>query len=248
MYIFGGSRKSGENSKKLYRINLGLEDVIEIDKLLPLNRVITPISVRRGVSWSHGGRMYIFGGKGEEPSAEARQQMQSGFFELDGPSNQFVCYDTVTNEWSYPKYKGKPPCPRSDHAMAQIGSHVFIFGGSTDDGYLGDLWRLDMDAMQWTYLATPVTPERRCYHSLTSNADNELVLYSGISNDNKDLRDCWVYSVRRNRWKRAQFEEEPRYLHTAVYSPRSSEILIFGGSCLGNSLIPTGKEKLGNHC
>lgn len=221
MYIFKGNI--------FYRVNLDqVGRTITFHR--PRNMGMEPIPVERSVSWSYNGRVYIFGGRGMEPSKAARQHMQPGFsHHRHGWNNQLACYDTTTNEWSYPQYRGNPPCPRYHHAMAQIGNQVFVFGGLSGRERLDDLWCLNMDTMRWVKKTHLSAPAGSSHHSLTANADGKLVLFGGISNNCELLKTCWVYGVTENRWYPAQTMMGPRRWHTAVFSPRLSEIFIVGG-------------------
>lgn len=116
--------------------------------------------------------------------------------------------------------------------MAQVGNRVFVFGGRSGKERLADLWCFNMDTMQWTQMITPdhlPTPEGRSWHSLTANANDELILYGGLSNNCEPLKDCWTYCETGNKWSPVRLTAEPRLWHTAVFSPLDSEILIYGG-------------------
>ena len=82
MYIFGGFTEHG-NVNSLYRVNLSplrnhkeylktkstrIEPQITFEKICVSNPDLAPMPCDKSVSWTHGGKLYIFGGYGYEPS------------------------------------------------------------------------------------------------------------------------------------------------------------------------------------
>ena len=57
-------------------------------------------------------------------------------FDRAGPSNAFFRFSTTAPQWEqldYPPSAGSPPSARYGHAMAAVGSDLFVFGGMLTD-------------------------------------------------------------------------------------------------------------------
>lgn len=46
---------------------------------------------------------------------------------------------------------GKPPMARQSHTATLVGRKIYIYGGSTESAFLGDVAVLDMDGLTWQY-------------------------------------------------------------------------------------------------
>ena len=101
MYIYGGYTDDG-NTSNLYRVNLAPLSYnldcsmkkalpqITFEKLKQENTDLSPIACDKNVSWTHGGRVYIFGGYGLEPSFSRRHFMPSDFIFLRDQASHWV--------------------------------------------------------------------------------------------------------------------------------------------------------------
>jgi N-acetylneuraminic acid mutarotase len=65
-------------------------------------------------------------------------------------TNDCLVFDPVYSIWYDAQTTGPKPCPRSGHAMARLGCHVYVFGGFyARSGFMGDLFVLDTEVMTW---------------------------------------------------------------------------------------------------
>lgn len=72
----------------------------------------------------------------------------------EGSTNDMYSFNTQTSQWTRAEAKGALPEPRSFHAMAAVGSSLFIFGGCGTGSRLNDLHRFDTDALEWEQMPT----------------------------------------------------------------------------------------------
>lgn len=132
-YIFGG-RKDDSNlvDSKLDFVKLTYNNKWEYEKVTP-ESTYSP-NVRYGHKMiSHEGDFYLFGG-----------QNGSTFY------NDVWKYDPDRNEWTELSVnKGKRPSGRSFSTMAIINSELWITGGISNDGYLKDTWKFDINKKEW---------------------------------------------------------------------------------------------------
>ena len=73
---------------------------------------------------------------------------------------------------------GPKPPRRHEHAAVALDKHLWLFGGSTDGGFLGDLWAFAPDRAQWASLrpsgghySRHMPPLSLVCHSLTPPSD-----------------------------------------------------------------------------
>lgn len=240
LYMFGGFSQEG-SLRTLHRLNLSN---LKWQYLKPEGML--PLACDKSVCWSYGGRFYLFAGYGRAHDStewNVDSSRQIGFqFILDtsshwhyrrGWNNQFACYDPETNRWQWPHCTGQIPVARAAHAVAMIGTKVYIFGGRNGNDRLNDMYELDMERFEWRQLMMndsqhPISG--RSWHSLTPISNDSLILYGGFSTSNKPLNDCWLYNTCTNQWKQIELPyQKPRLWHTAILSSYG-EVLIFGGA------------------
>lgn len=74
-------------------------------------------------------------------------------------------------------------------------------------------------------------PLARSFCSFTPISSNDIVLYGGISKQDKILDDCWIFDIERTRWTQLDLKHKrPRLWHSAART-RNRELVIIGGSC-----------------
>lgn len=56
-----------------------------------------------------------------------------------------LCFSCREMTWVEPKVLGEPPSPRGGHSSTLVGSYLYIFGGSSEEGLLSDLHRLNLE-------------------------------------------------------------------------------------------------------
>ncbi len=125
-------------------------------------------------------RMILFGG-------------WDGDYEL----NDSWAYDPAANTWTELAPAGNAPSPRSGHRAVYdpVLGRMVLFGGFDGESELNDTWAYDPVANTWT----DVSPEgaapdpRDCHSMVYDEANGKIILFGGISTDDRDLGDTWAY-------------------------------------------------------
>lgn len=74
-------------------------------------------------------------------------------------------------------------------------------------------------------------PVGRSFCSFTPISKSELLLFGGISSQDKTLDDCWLFNVDSRRWSQLDLRsKQARLWHTAART-RNNELVVIGGSC-----------------
>ena len=142
VYVFGGedSEKVPVNSS-VYALNLSNQNLsdgsakwrkIEGSKTCPIPRVAHAQA-------TIGNKIYVFGGQ------------SVGTVKAESVLNDLYYFDVKTETWTEVSANGgNVPASRSFHAMASVGSSLFVFGGCGDNGRLSDLHEFDTKSLIWT--------------------------------------------------------------------------------------------------
>ncbi|KAL3217973.1 hypothetical protein MRX96_031888 [Rhipicephalus microplus] len=189
-----------------------------------------PIPCDKMAGWTYRDCLYVFGGFGISPRAGVQRPADFVFLhDMQAPwrgwSNQLVAFNTQTNSWSWPMYKGTAPVARAAHAAARIDGQVFIFGGRHQQSRLNDIHRLDLATMHWTGALRTIgeKPRGRSWHSFTALPPFRIVLYGGFSQTEEPLSDCWLFVVPALTWVRVERDgiQAEDTVITLSFSPRS---------------------------
>ncbi|KAH8028730.1 hypothetical protein HPB51_018212 [Rhipicephalus microplus] len=222
MYLFGGFL-TDRNTNQLYRLDLTTLTWELVDAQGDL-----PIPCDKMAGWTY--RDWVGTMRLEKRLLCNRNNIQTLVTVLRGWSNQLVAFNTQTNSWSWPMYKGTAPVARAAHAAARIDGQVFIFGGRHQQIRLNDIHRLDLTTMHWTGVLRTIgeKPRGRSWHSFTALPPFRIVLYGGFSQTEEPLSDCWLFVVPALTWVRVEVQLPPRLWHSACLSCEL-EVIVFGG-------------------
>lgn len=64
----------------------------------------------------------------------------------------------IPASWATVVSESKQPTPRYDHAMTRIATQVYVVGGSCGGRYLGDVWVLDIEELNWRQVSCTMAP------------------------------------------------------------------------------------------
>ena len=150
MYVVAGRTADSECKEDIWALNL---KTFVWSKLSPEG--VPPLRCCATSAWSHGDKIWMFGGQGTPPSAN--QDIQLGLcggeylplYDDQGLSNQLVCYDTATNAWEWPASTGTAPSPRAGHSVAKVDDTIYVFGGRQLNGCGNDLYSLDLNTLRF---------------------------------------------------------------------------------------------------
>ena len=136
-------------------------------------------------------------------------------------------FDPVTAVWKEVETKGSPPSPRSFHAMAALGTRLYIFGGCPSGGRAADLFVFDTETAVWSELAVATGVEGRGGASLVAEpGTNSLLLLGGFAG--REMGDLHRYSVAGNSWTRLEEELVPARSVSCAASLAGTTVL-YGG-------------------
>eukprot|EP01062_Namystynia_karyoxenos_P002787 TRINITY_DN10987_c0_g1_i1.p1 TRINITY_DN10987_c0_g1~~TRINITY_DN10987_c0_g1_i1.p1 ORF type:complete len:385 (+),score=78.06 TRINITY_DN10987_c0_g1_i1:93-1247(+) len=167
--VFGGCARKQEN--KIYMLDVqGGGDLVWVTSSygqVPSKRSSHAMAAA-------GQRVFMFGGR----DAESKPLGDLHCFEVDTSTSS-----ATASQWSAPPVVGgEPPQPRYGHAMAAVGTTIFLHGGMAGARkMLGDLFRLETAAAQPVWEAVPIdgpSPAPRAYHVMVA-ADSVLCVFGG---------------------------------------------------------------------
>jgi len=245
-WLFGGSVPSGTNtnfSNDLWRFDVSLNawqrvrgtgtiSAAVYGTLNVVNSTNSPGGRRNAATWTdNSGNLWLFGGEGVATSS------------VQGKLNDLWKYSIGTDMWTWVGGSnslnqsglygslGVPsttniPGARSQSGTWIVGTNLYLFGGdgysASSPGYLGDIWRYDMIAGQWTWLkgstapylsanhgtqnvaTIATTPGSRCHANTWKDNLGNLWIgggfgsYSGFGTCS--WGDLWMYSISANNW------------------------------------------------
>ncbi|XP_002533198.2 adagio protein 3 [Ricinus communis] len=167
-----------------------------------------------------GNRLVLFGGEGVD-----MQPMDDTFV---------LNLDAANPEWRRVSVKSSPP-GRWGHTLSCLnGSWLVVFGGCGRQGLLNDVFVLDLDAKQptWIEISGGAPPLPRSWHSSCTIEGSKLVVSGGCTDAGVLLSDTYLLDLTTDKpiWKEIPTSWAPpsRLGHSlSVYG--RSKILMFGG-------------------
>ena len=225
LWLFGGQGRAAPESDKegllndLWRYNRkkgrwawegGAQTINQIGRVEPgeeRDQGATPSARANAVAWGGGAdTLWLFGGRGVDDGGETREL------------GDLWTFDTDKSEWHRVRAAtdGQAPGPRDDAVSwggtAETTHSLWLFGGRTadaqgDETLLGDLWRYDAVADDWTLLtdaqlASGDRPAARrgAVAWFDEVGSGTLWLFGGLGADESCLNDLWRYDVTSSTW------------------------------------------------
>ncbi|XP_022882123.1 adagio protein 3-like [Olea europaea var. sylvestris] len=167
-----------------------------------------------------GNRLVLFGGEG------VNMQPMDDTFVLN--------LDAANPEWRRVSVKSSPP-GRWGHTLSCLnGSWLVVFGGCGRQGLLNDVFVLDLDAKQptWIEVSGGTPPPPRSWHSSCTIEGSKLVVSGGCTDAGVLLSDTYLLDLNTNKpiWREIPTSWVPpsRLGHSlSVYG--RTKILMYGG-------------------
>ncbi|XP_023770637.1 adagio protein 3 [Lactuca sativa] len=171
-----------------------------------------------------GNRLVLFGGEGVN---------------MEPMDDTFVLnLDAVNPEWRQVSVKSSPP-GRWGHTLSSLnGSWLVVFGGCGKQGLLNDVFVLDLDAKQptWIQVFGAGPPPPRSWHSSCTIEGSKLVVSGGCTDAGVLLNDTFILDLTMEKpmWREIPTSPVPpsRLGHSLSVFGRT-KILMYGG--LANS-------------
>lgn len=214
MYLFGGSSGVVEN-KDLFSLDLNSHKW-KIEKQLPMdnNDYHLPKTRDEHTAVLHGASMVIFGG-----------------FSYGDRTNELFRYHFGSSQWEkLDSPSQSQPCHRAGASAVSIGNTMYLFGGKDDESTtLNDLWKLDMETLEWTKVVTDQEPPTARSGHRAQIYGQYMLIYGGIFEVCKELNDMHLFDLQSDQWL-CVFEE--------LNSPKKAQ----NGGNLGFHKTPTLKD------
>ena len=133
IYVFGGSA-SRAWADALFQLDV---DTGEWHLITPMETLQPSARLNHAMA-AVGTDIYLFGGKPQEYGSAT-------FIEESGPCQDLFRFSTISMEWKMMDaaagVTGTPPSARDSHAMAAVGTDIYLFGGFTESGK-GCIWSM----------------------------------------------------------------------------------------------------------
>ena len=160
--------------------------------------------------------------------------------------NDLHVFNTRTNDWVQPKVDGLPPIEREGHTATMVGQLMYVYGGSSEVGYLDDVYVLNVNPgtpgsgeelpMSWGHIdVSGVEPIGREGHSAVQYGSR--IIYFGGYTEKGFTNELLILDTTTNAWQIpavSGVKPAGREGHTAlVYNNR---MYVFGGFTNGGCL------------
>jgi len=189
-------------------------------RIVPLKTSPQPLPRQGHASAFHKGSLFVFGG---------RVQGSGRIY-----SNDLWKYNPDQNTWEEvmaqdPSLK---PCKRHNHSCVVGTDALYVFGGQTvSNAYLGDLWRFDLQTLQWTEL----TPSHPRHSHAACKHGKSMVIFGGRTGLEPAVysNEVLTYDFDSNTWT-TLYPGDDQSSAAAVMAPhpRSYTSVVQCGQCL----------------
>ncbi|OMJ77866.1 hypothetical protein SteCoe_22467 [Stentor coeruleus] len=190
MYLFGGTNSHREFNRTLvYNLR-----TLQHREIVPDNPQIPPALDSHSACLYEDGTaawMIIFGG-----------------YSIGERTNNVYLLNLNTEKWKQAKISNGPE-PRSNHSAIIYRDHMYIFGGTSDEGEkLNDLWRLDLRTYAWeNVVGIGNVPSGRSGHSAIVFMGH-MILFGGMKDITKETNDMYSYNFATSEWVMFQYEHQ----------------------------------------
>ncbi|KAG8455343.1 hypothetical protein GDO86_001516 [Hymenochirus boettgeri] len=215
IYLFGGrcDQKAGESLPGVYSFDLeSLEwKILKIHGKEPNTLCHSATAIDENI--------YVFGGSYHGRTVD-----------------ELLMFNTVSESWVPIKTAGTVPDAMMGHTFATSGTHIYLFGGYSNDSYYNtDVYILDTATLTWQLCEVKgEKPSGRTHHSFTAHHDKDIYLFGGLQESEHGTKmlkyDLMKLSLAKMKWKKPLYFGIPpacRYSHTAFVL--HSHLFIFGG-------------------
>jgi hypothetical protein len=131
---------------------------------------------------------------------------------------------------------GEAPVPRREHCAVYDAANdrMFVYGGASSQGKLGDTWVLDLSGTpRWTRLDLPVAPGARCAAAAVHDPVRNRMIVFGGDDGSVYRNDVWALELGEDpSWASLNpsgTPPSPRTHSTAIYDATNDRVILFGG-------------------
>eukprot|EP00741_Cyanophora_paradoxa_P011450 tig00020556_g11061.t1 len=135
--------------------------------------------------------------------------------------------------WALQSTSGERPPPVGGHAVAAVGSKLYVFGGANRDGRtFNALYELDTDSWTWRELkAVGTRPPPRTGHTLVAHGASLLLFGGQDPLQTQVYNDMHIFDLEKLAWRRVSAQgaiPDPRNSHGAAVL--GGKMVVFGGA------------------
>ena len=170
-----------------------------------------------------GDRVFVFGGEGADATA------YNDLFVLD-----LGIADPTWLRVAFPPDALRPR-GRWGHTLRELGSHALVlFGGSSADGPVNDVFVLDASTWQWreVHCSPDPQPVPRSWHGACTLGGRDLIIFGGCSAGGKLLSDTWRLNLDTSfpQWEQLSIGwTPPARLGLSLVATEEGRVFAFGG-------------------
>lgn len=143
-------------------------------------------------------------------------------------SNELWRLSGDTYSWTLLASTGAQPSGRDGHSLVVVEGDIFLFGGQTDAGLSGELWRLVTSSLTWTQHSVGTAPSARCQHA-SAAIGTDMYVHGGHT-DVGSSDELWHFSVTSLTWTLLQIsgnKPSARFGHSM--SAVGNFLIVLGG-------------------
>lgn len=147
--------------------------------------------------------------------------------------NDLCVFDLQHNRWDiHVLDEGTCPCPRKGHSAVVYDGAIYVFGGISQGGALGDFWvcHETPQAWRWTKL-NPFSQDLQLHNHTAVYFARAMWVFGGASGEqNSTSNSLYQFIFDERAWKLHSFPAStvaPRNRHTAVMV--GSNMIVLGG-------------------
>lgn len=147
-----------------------------------------------------------------------------------------VAATVMAQEWRELTPTGAGPTPRTHPSSVydEARHRMVVFGGRSAQGYLDEMWILDLNTMQWAQVVPqsgPTPPPRSTHNAVYDGPNDRFLVWSGrLAND--FYNDVWSFDLANQVWTEL-LPDGPipnmRYGTAAIMDPLAGNLVTFAG-------------------
>jgi len=144
-------------------------------------------------------------------------------------SNDLHVLNMTTLRWSQVEAAaGSVPAPRTSHSCVGLGTRLFVFGGSNEEGLLGDLHVFDAANNNWTKPECGEGPQAREMHACAI-VDTKMYVIAGRGAEEL-LGDVWLFDTETLQWQDSEDFGGISERCAAAAATVGGKIYLYGGT------------------
>ena len=149
----------------------------------------------------------------------------------------FASSHSFAQKWTAIQPNNALPARANAAAIYNSTDHsIVVFGGSANDGFVNDLWKLDLATYTWSEITTNSSKPfpRHTPNAIYDEANNRMIVYSGQGTEGL-ANDIWSFDFDDGTWQELSANsdggEQPskRYGTVAALDVNTNQLIVFAG-------------------